>query len=500
MSLLKKLAGETAIYGMSSILPRLLNFVLLTPFLTRVLSQADYGIFSDLYTYVAFFNILLTFRMETAYFRYAQKQEDVERTFSTSTLFLLLSTLVFTGIALFLAQPIADLQQYPKHPEFIVALILILGLDTLTAIPFARLRFENRPLRFMGIKLTNVFVNILLVFFYLYFCPELEQKAAWNWLQYLHFKDNMVGDVFLANVVGSAVNLLQVLPTYLRMKLQIDWVLLRQMLRYSFPLVLAGIAGVINQFLGTPLLKFLGVGDLNTNLEEVGVYSAAVKIPVMMNLFTQAFNYAAEPFFFRNANEKGSERVYGQVAQAFTLVSCVAFLGIMLNMDWVGLFLGENFREGLDTVPVLLLANLFLGLFTTFSIWYKLIDRTAIGGWVALGGSLITIVLNVVLIKQGYGYYAPAWTALICYVFMTIVSYWAGQKYHPIHYPLGRMALYFLLALFAYGLSEGLRYLTKGALPVILSINFLILLAYFAAIAWIEKPLIKRLLVRKKRE
>ncbi|HPH19178.1 MAG TPA: oligosaccharide flippase family protein, partial [Haliscomenobacter sp.] len=227
MSLLKKLAGETAIYGMSSILPRLLNFVMLTPFLTRILSRADYGIFSDLYAYVALFNILLTYRMETAYFRYAQKQEDAERAFSTSALFLLLSTFIFTGIALFFAQPIADLQQYPAHPEFIVALILILALDTLTAIPFARLRFANRPLRFMGIKLTNVVINVLLVFFYLHFCPILEQKAAWEWLQYLHFKDNMVGDVFLANVVGSAVNFLQVIPSYLRMKLQIDWVLLR---------------------------------------------------------------------------------------------------------------------------------------------------------------------------------------------------------------------------------------------------------------------------------
>ncbi|MBK9487665.1 MAG: oligosaccharide flippase family protein [Haliscomenobacter sp.] len=498
MSLLKKLAGETAIYGMSSILPRLLNFVMLTPFLTRILSRADYGIFSDLYAYVALFNILLTYRMETAYFRYAQKQEDAERAFSTSALFLLLSTFIFTGIALFLAQPIADLQQYPAHPEFIVALILILALDTLTAIPFARLRFANRPLRFMGIKLTNVVINVLLVFFYLHFCPILEQKAAWEWLQYLHFKDNMVGDVFLANVVGSAVNFLQVIPSYLRMKLQIDWVLLRQMLRYSFPLIIAGVAGVINQLIGAPLLKFLGAGDLNNNLENVGVYSAAIKIPVMMNLFTQAFNYAAEPFFFRNANEKGSERVYGQVAQAFTLVSCVAFLGIMLNLDWVGLFLGQDFREGLDTVPVLLLANLFLGLFTTFSIWYKLVDRTAVGGWIALGGSLITIVLNVVLIKQGFGYYAPAWTSLVCYLFMTIASYWAGQKFYPIKYPLGRMALYLVLAVLAYLLSEGVRYWAKGSLPVILSINFVVLLAYFAAIAWIEKPLVRRLFARKK--
>lgn len=497
MSLLKKLASETAIYGMSSILPRLLNFVLLTPFLTRVLSKADYGIFNDLYSYVALFNILLTFRMETAYFRYAQKQEEAEKVFSTSALFLLLSTVIFTLIALVLAQPIADAQQYPDHPEFIIALILILALDTLTAIPFARLRFANRPLRFMGIKLTNVAINILLVFFYLHLCPWLEQQANWQWLQYLHFQNNMVADVFLANVLGSAVNLLQVLPTYLRMKFQIDWVLLRQMLSYSLPLIIAGVAGVINQFIGTPLLKYLGEGDLKENLGEGGVYAAATKIPVMMNLFTQAFNYAAEPFFFRNAHEKGSEKVYGQVAQAFTLVSCVAFLGIMLNIDWVGLFLGENFREGLDTVPVLLLANLFLGLFTTFSIWYKLADRTVVGGWIALGGSLITIVLNVVLIKQGYSYHAPAWTALICYVFMTITSYWAGQKYHPIHYPLGRMALYLVLALLAYGLSEAVRYWAQDVLWVILSINFLILLAYFAAIAWIEKPLVQALLRRR---
>jgi O-antigen/teichoic acid export membrane protein len=494
MSLLKKLAGETAIYGMSSILPRLLNFVLLTPFLTRVLTKADYGVFTDLYSYVALFNILLTYRLETAYFRYAQKPEDAERSFSTSALFILGSTLFFTLIALILAQPIASAQQYPDHPEYIVALVLILALDTLTAIPFARLRFANRPLRFMGIKLTNVGINILLVFFYLYFCPVLEKKPAWAWVKYLHFADNKIADMFLANVLGSAVNFLQVLPTYLRMHLRLDWKLLAQMLRYSFPLIIAGVAGVINQFIGTPLLKFLGEGDLKSNLEVGGVYGAAVKIPVMMNLFTQAFNYAAEPFFFRNANAEGSEKVYGQVAQAFTLVSCVAFLGIMLNLDWVGWFLGEDFREGLATVPILLLANLFLGLFTTFSIWYKLADRTAIGGWIALGGSLITILLNVILIKQGLGYYAPAWTALACYGFMTVISYWAGQHYYPLKYPLGRMLLYLVLSLAAYGLSELVRPALNASLPLRLSVNFLILLIYFAAIAWIEKPLVLRLM------
>jgi O-antigen/teichoic acid export membrane protein len=291
---------------------------------------------------------------------------------------------------------------------------------------------------------------------------------------------------------------LQVFPSYWRMQFNIDWILLRQMLRYSAPLILAGIAGIINGYIGSTLLKNFGTGSLESNLSDGGVFGAAAKIPVMMNLFTQAFNYAAEPFFFRNANEKGSERVYGQVAQAFTLVSCVAFLGIMLNIDWVGMFLGADFRAGLATVPVLLLANLFLGLYTTFSIWYKLADRTAVGGWIALGGSLITIVMNVVLIKQGYSFYAPAWTALVCYLFMTITSYLAGQKYHPIQYPLKRMALYLLLALLAYGLSEWGRYCAQGSLLVILSINFSILLAYFAAIAWVEKPMVLRLLKRNR--
>lgn len=494
MSLLKKLAGETAIYGISSILSRLLNFVILTPYFTRVFLQGEYGIVSDLYTWVALLMILFTYRMETAFFRYGSKEGQLERTFSTASISLLVSTLVFAGTMLLFAPSIATWLRYPEHPEYVVLFTSIIALDALAAIPFARLRLKNRPILFAIVKTGSIIINILFIFFFLEACPILIEKG-WHSLEYIYNPENRIAYVFVSNMLGSLFAILVLLPAYFKLKLRFDASLWKQMINYAWPLIIAGFAGIINQLIGIPMIKELTSSDIDYNLRQAGIYSAAAKLAVLMNLFTQAFNYAAEPFFFRNASRADSSHIYAQVGQAFALVGSLAFLGIMLYIDVIQYFLGDDFREGLGVVPILLIAYLFLGLFYNFSIWYKLADRTIIGGMIALGGSLITLSMNYFLIPNpNIGYYGPAWAALACYSFMALASYWTGQRNYPIHYPMGRILQYIALAVGIYLLSVWLQTMLKSTLEMKLLVNTVLLLTYLGWIGLLEKAVVKRFL------
>ena len=490
MSLLKKLAGETAIYGLSSILSRVLNFVILTPYFTRVFLQNEYGAVSDLYSWVALLMVLFTYRMETAFFRYGSEENNLEKSFSTASISLLASTIVFVLLLVLFAQPLAGWLRYPEHPEYVILFAFIIGFDTLAAIPFARLRLENRPVRFAIIKILQIVVNIIFIFFFLELCPLLIERG-WTSLEAIYFPENRIVYVFAANLIASAVVIILLLPAYFRIKLRFDPELWRKMIIYGMPLIIAGIAGIINQLIGVPLIKELLSDDIAYNLSQAGVYAAAAKLAVLMNLFTQAFNYAAEPFFFKSAHRSDSDHIYAQVGQAFSLVGSLAFLGIMLYLEVIQFYLGKEFREGLGVVPILLIAYLFLGLYYNFSIWYKLADRTIIGGYIALGGATITITMNVLLIPNpSVGYYAPAWAALTCYLFMALASYFTGQRYYPIHYPIKKMFLYILSAIGVYLISEYLRPMVNHHTVLLLSVNTALLLVYIFFIYQLEKSFI----------
>ena len=491
MSLLKKLAGETAIYGTSSILSRLLHYVILTPYFTRVFLQGEYGVVSDMYTWAALLLVLFTYRMETAFFRFGSQDEiDLNRSFSTASLSLIASTLVFVTLLVGFADPIAQWLHYPEHREYVLYFALIIGLDALAAIPFARLRLENRPIRFAIIKTGGIIINIISIFFFLELCPYLIDQG-WSWLEGVYDPTDRIVYVFISNMIASAAVIILLLPAYFRVRLVFDAVLWRKMVVYALPLIIAGIAGVINQLIGIPLIKELASEDIQANLSKAGVYSAAAKIAVLMNLFTQAFNYAAEPFFFRNAQRSDSDLIYAQVGKAFAMVGSVVFLGIVLYLDLIQYFVGSDFREGLGVVPILLLAYFFLGLFYNFSIWYKLTDRTIVGGYIALGGAVITITLNFILIPNpAVGYFGPAWAALACYGFMALTSYWTGQKYHPIRYPLGRMLAYITFAVAFYFLSIWLEGLISYGLWPKLGINTVLMFGYLLILFRWEKAFI----------
>lgn len=491
MALLRKLAGETVIYGVSSILSRLLNYVVLTPYLTRVFLQDEYGIVSDLYAYAAFLMVIFTYRMETAFFRFGSREEGLATSFSTSAISILFSTVILTGTLLLFAQPVAEFLEYPGHKEYVIWFAFIICFDALAAIPFAKLRLENRPVRFATVKILNILVNIFFIFFFLEICPALIEKG-WTSLEAIYDAENRITYVFIANFLGSLSVMLILLPEYLKVRMRFDKALWKKMMVYALPLVVVGIAAVVNQLMNIPLMKALLPYDIDTNLAKIGVYSACYKIAVLMSLFIQAFNYAAEPFFFRHFQREDSRDIYARVGQAFALAGSLVFLGIMSYIDIIRHFIGEAFREGLFVVPILLLAYLCLGLYYNFSIWFKLTDKTRIGAYISVAGAVVTISLNIALIPV-IEYAGAAWASLACYAFMAFTSYFIGLKYYPIPYPVGRMLAYIGLAVGAYFLGEALKSLHGGSFWMTIGVNTVILVIYLAIVGALEREVVRRI-------
>jgi O-antigen/teichoic acid export membrane protein len=496
MSLIKQLTGETAIYGLSSILGRLVNWVVLTPYFTRIFSTEEYGIVSELYFYIAFLLVFFTYRFETAFFRFASKrestaadQEHADTVFTTASLSILGTTLLFTSILLALASAIASWLQYPGQAAFVRVFILIIALDALAAIPFARLRMDNRPLRFAFIRLLAIALNISLIFFFLEGCPWLLTKGQ-EWVSWIYDPERRVAYVFWANLLTSLATLLWLLPLYRRLAWRFAQDIWQRMLRYALPLVVAAAAGITNALIGTPLLKAWGPGTTAENLALGGLFAAGAKLAVLMSLFIQAFNYAAEPFFFRQAATSADRQLYADVARGFALVGSLAFLGIMLYLELIQYFLGEDFSEGLGILPILLIANFLLGLFYNFSIGFKLTDRTLYGGYIALLGAAVTLGVNYVFIPS-LTYYAPAWAALACYLVMVVIAYLLVQRWWPVPYQLGRMSYYLLLALAVWGISLALSDLTPSLWSRTLLHTFLlgiaVIMLWFSERHWLRQ-------------
>lgn len=486
MSLLKKLASETALYGLSSILGRLLTFVFLTPYLTRKFMPDQMGIQTDIYAWAAFLMIIFTYRLETTFFRFGSKAEDRPTAYKTASISLIASTVVLVVTLLLFAQPIATWLEYPNHANYIVYFAFILGFDALSALPFALLRLESKAMRFAVIKLFNLFIHLGAILFFLELCPILVEQQ-WLSTDGWYNPDLGIGYVFLANMLASIITFILLAPHYFQkvgkttVAAIFDKELLKKMLWYAFPLVLAGFAGIINEVLDRTLLKAYLPGTLNERLTQVGIYGACYKISIFMNLFTQAFNYAAEPFFFRNADRKNAQPLYAKIAQLFALVGSLGFLAIMLYMDIVQYFVAAAYREGIVVVPILLLANLFLGLYYNAAVWFKLTNRTRFGAYIAVIGASITVLLNLILIPR-IGYLGSAWATLACYVTMVGFAYYWGQKYYPIPYPVAKIFFYIGFAIAIYVLHIYTKPLLPNSLVLSLGYSTVLLLSYVAII------------------
>ena len=489
MTSLRQLVSQTAIYGLSSILGRFLNY-LLVPLYTYTFSAGEYGVVSEFYAYAGFFAVLLVFGLETGYFRFRQKPEYAGADVYASALsFLTLFNLLFVGAVFYWRQPLADALRYPQHPEYLLWFACILALDAITALPFARLRAENKAWHFAGIRIAEIFLTIGLNLFFLLVCPKILAQWPDSVLRDFYDPSLGVGYIFLSNLIASGCKLLLLLPQFRSVPLQLDIRILGPIARYSLPMVVIGFAGMVNEMLDRAILKIMLPYDLATNLKMLGIYGACYKLSILMSLFVQAFRYAGEPFFFSYAGRADAKRAYALVMQYFVIAGVFIFLSVTLFIDFFKYFIGEEFRIGLNVVPILLLANLCLGVYVNLSVWYKLSDRTGLGAWVSLAGAGITVVLNILWIPK-WGYLGSAWATLACYFFMVCVSWLLGQLYYPVAYPLGKIAAYVLLGLGLYFAND---YLITAYHWNVWFSGTLALLLYLAVVALFDiRPLLRR--------
>ena len=453
MNPLKRLASQTAIYGVSSVLGRFLNY-LLVPLFTYTFAPPEYGVVAEFYAYMGFLAVLLTFGMETGYFRFRSGGEQApEVVYATALRFLVLANLGFVLCAWMLRQPVADLLRHPSHPEYIWWCAAILALDSIGAAAFARLRAEDRAARFAVIKVLEIVLNVgLNLIFILGFKAAFESDPT-SFLGGLWDPAIGVGYVFIANLAASGFKILMLGPQFLGGLRGFDAVLFRRLLRYSLPMVIIGLAGIVNEMLDRAALKYLLPYDDLTNMAQLGIYSACYKLSVLMTLFIQAFRYAGEPFFFAYAKQADAGRTYAIVLNWFVIFCVFIFLLVTLFLDVFQYFVGADYREGLTVVPVLLIANLLLGVYINLSIWFKLTDRTLMGAMVSLIGAAITVGALLILIPR-YGYAGAAWAHLACYSAMVMISYLLGRRYYPVPYDLKRVFGYLTLGLALYGASR----------------------------------------------
>lgn len=446
---LKQLAGQTVIYGLSTILARIINF-LFVPIYTRLLSPESYGVVTEFMAYIAVLQVVLVLGLETGCFRFANKEGvDPKKVYSSAFVTVFCVSATFLALMIAFATPIASMLGYEGYQSCIMYMGGILALDAVTAILFAKLRQENKALKFAIFKtikiITETAANLIL---FLWF-PKNVDSARWL----LHFIPEtpdfsyVIFSIFISCIVCGFL----FIPDFTKLSFRLDPKLLKQMLAYSLPLMVAALPGVVNDFLDRILFRFF---DTNADAwrSSLGLYQAAVKLAVIMNLFIQMFRYAAEPFFFRRAREKDSRQLYASVQEYFTAFCGLVFLGVILYIDVIALILGPQFRSAVGIVPIMLLSYMILGMLFNVSMWYKLSGKTDMAIWITLSGLVVTAVV-IVLFMPKYSYWAAAFGHLASYIVMFVISSVLGAKYYPIPYRWGRLLMILLLMGTTYGIS-----------------------------------------------
>jgi len=442
-----------------------------------------------MYAYVAFLIVILTYGMETAFFRFSSNSDNKAQVYSSTLISVFFTSAIFILVTSVFSVPIANGLGYPYHTEYVIWFAIIVGLDALAAIPMAKLRELSKAKWFATVNLINIFVNIGLNLFFLIYCRNhfLEFGPNTSWLVDACYNPEIgVGYVFISNLIATIVRTLLLIPYILKVQLTYSRALMRQMLTYSIPLLIAGLAGIANETIDRIMIKNILwdiVGE-EESLSQLGIYGACYKISIIITIFIQAFRYASEPFFFAKQRDRDAKEIYRDVMKYFVIAVSVIFLSIMLYIDYVMLFVGEEFRIGSPVVPILLMANLCLGIYFNLSIWYKLTNKTIYGAGIALGGAIITITLNYLWIPE-IGYIGSAWATLLCYFCMMVASYFIGQRHYPIKYNLVKGLGYPIAGLGLYYIST---LISQPDAPYHFLINTVILLLFAGAILAIEKP------------
>lgn len=446
MAGIKSLFRDTAIYGVSSIVGRFINWCLV-PMYTYCFTDAEYGVVTHIYAYVALVLTILTYGMETGFFRFANhdRWQNPGQVYTTTLTSIGVSSVLFIIAGCLLSADIAEWLECGAHPSFIWMMVIAVGVDAYTSIPFAYLRYRKRPVRFATLKLINISLNIGLNLFFILLCPVIWQKAP-QWIEWFYDPSFGIGYIFMANLISSLTVLLLLVPEIVAEDYSFSPRLLKEMLRYSFPLLVLGIAGIMNQTIDKILYPML-IPDKAEAMAGLGVYSANYKIAIVMVMFIQAFRFAYEPFIFSQSRERGDNKLqaYRDAMKYFVIFALFIFLGVMYYLDILRYFVRPDYWAGLKVVPVIMAAEFFFGIFFNLSLWYKLTDKTVWGTWFSLLGLAVTVVLNVLLVPR-YGYMGCAWAAFCCYGVMMLASYFVGNAKYPIGYNVGRLIFYVGLA------------------------------------------------------
>ena len=487
MNNLKGLAKDTAIYGLSSIVGRFLNY-LLVPLYTAALSAAGggYGVITNVYAYTALLLVILTYGMETTFFRFANKEgEDPRRVYSTALVSVGTTSLVFVALVLTFISPISSAMGYAEHPSYIWVMAITVALDAFQCIPFAYLRYKKRPVKFAALKLANIMMSIALnLVFFLVLPKWYESTGGEGFVNQIYSPEVGVGYAFYINLFCSAALMFLLLKELTGFKYVLDRALLRRMLSYSWPILVLGIAGILNQTADKILFPYIYKGaDAHAQL---GIYGAASKIAMIMAMITQAFRYAYEPFVFGKAKDKDNRDTYAKAMKYFVVFTLLAFLAVIGYMDLLKYLIGPDYWSGLRVVPIVMAAEIMMGVYFNLSFWYKLIDKTIWGAWFSGAGCLVLVLVNVIFVPR-YGYMACAWAGFAGYGTAMLLSYFVGQRHYPINYPVKDMAVYVVVAVV---LCLVMRR-ANASLPMLgaLAVNTVLLLAFAAMIVRRDFPL-----------
>ncbi|WP_420603450.1 lipopolysaccharide biosynthesis protein [Flagellimonas sp.] len=450
MNLLKKLFKQTFIYGLATVLPRVISFFLL-PLYTSIFENASgYGQYTNIYSWIAIFNVFLAYGMETAFFRFYHKGENKSTIISTSLISLLCSSLLFLVLALSMKETLAELTNI--NIDYIKFTSYILVLDALVIIPFALLRAKEKPMKYAFIKIINVVINLSFNVFFLLILPKMAQEGSSGFFNSIYKEGWEIQYIFVSNIIASGLTLLILLPTYFKVSYKFDMGIWKQMLKYAGPVMVAGVAFTVNEVFDKILLIEILPEDIAET--QVGIYGACYKLALFMTLFGTAFRMGIEPFFFSHAKTEKPQRTYAQITNYFVILGSIILLGVVVFVEVLGkLFLGsEVYWEGLDIVPIILLGSFCLGIYHNLSVWYKVTDQTKFGAYISSIGALITLIINIGLIPK-IGYMASALATLIAYGSMMLLSYYFGRKYYPVPYNMRKIVFYLSVSIVFSALS-----------------------------------------------
>ena len=456
MSGIKKLAGHTLWYGVPKIFSRFLNYGL-TLLGFRLFDAATTSDLTQVYAVIPFLNILFTYGLETSYFKFAQIT-DPKKLYNTLSVSIIGTSILLAAILFLFKQPLTDFLELNKNPEYVTWMIMIIFFDSLMVIPLSKLRHEERPAKYALVNMGSIFINVALVFFFLFIARRAYEVEPQILPGALYDPEIGVGYFILANMIASAVSLLFLYKEFAQLRFTFDKKLWKEVLYYSYPLIIVGLGGMVNEMLSRVIYRKVATGSSHEQDRELGIFGANYRLAVLITIFIQIFRLAAEPFFFNQSAKEDAKKTYARVMKVFVIACCFMFLVISLFLNFWQILIASKFKEyaeGINIVPILAMGAVFLGIYYNLSIWYKLTNRNMFGAYITITGAIITIVLNIWWIPI-FGYTGSAWATFICYAFMMVISYTAGQQHYPIPYPKRKLLAYLAVTVILYMIHEAI--------------------------------------------